>query len=293
MALRAQASAIDLCMDELERLVERLRALGATEKDAELLEALVSSYAYVTDLIRDKQTTIGRLRQMLFGATSERSEVVLEGQARAGTKEAVVPEAKVPAPGHGRNGAGAYTGARRVAVAHGALRPGSRCPSCKGTLCAKAPQALVRVTAAAPIQATVYEQERMRCNLCGEVFTAKAPDGVGEEKYDASVPAMIATLRYGSGLPHTRIAQLQEAAGVPLSASTQWDLLARAVPALEPVMAELVRQGGAGRGAPQRRHADGDPGLPEGGARAPGAGRGAAGAPGRVHDGDGGDRGRA
>ncbi len=36
----------------------------------------------------------------------------------------------------------------------------------------------------APLSATVYEQERLRCNLCGEVFTAPAPDGVGSEKYD-------------------------------------------------------------------------------------------------------------
>jgi hypothetical protein len=30
----------------------------------------------------------------------------------------------------------------------------------------------------------VYELERRCCNLCGEVFTAPAPTGFGEAKYD-------------------------------------------------------------------------------------------------------------
>lgn len=243
MTARAQPAAVNLSMDELERLVERVKALGASPQDAEVLEDLVASYAYVTELIRDKQTTIGRLRQMLFGATSERTDKVLEGQRGGGAPAgaAATSEPRPPAPGHGRKAATAYTGAQRVAVPHGTLRPGGGCPNCKGTLCAKGPRRLVRIAAAAPFSATVYEQERMRCSLCGEVFTARAPEGVGEEKYDATVPSMIATLRYGSGLPLNRIAQLQEAAGVPLPASTQWDLLARFAPGLEPVLAELVR----------------------------------------------------
>ena len=51
---------------------------------------------------------------------------------------------------------------------------------------------LVRIVGAAPIQATVYELEKLRCNLCGEVFTAQAPEGVGSEKYDATSASMVA-----------------------------------------------------------------------------------------------------
>ena len=53
----------------------------------------------------------------------------------------------------------------------------------------------------APLAATVYELEKLRCNLCGEVFTAAAPEGVGEKKYDETAASMIALLRYGSGVP--------------------------------------------------------------------------------------------
>ena len=62
----------------------------------------------------------------------------------------------------------------------------------------------------APIAATVYELERLRCNLCGEVFEAEAPEGVGEKKYDESAAAMIALLKYGSGVPFYRLAGLEK-----------------------------------------------------------------------------------
>src|SRR5262249_12271350 len=41
-----------------------------------------------------------------------------------------------------------------------------------------------------PQCATGYERNRLRCNLCGEVFAAPAPSGVGEVKEDASAVSM-------------------------------------------------------------------------------------------------------
>jgi hypothetical protein len=67
------------------------------------------------------------------------------------------------------------------------------------------PGPLVRIKGQAPIAATVYELQKLRCNLCGEVFTAEAPEGMGEEKYDATVASMMALLRYGSGFPWCRL----------------------------------------------------------------------------------------
>jgi transposase len=97
-----------------------------------------------------------------------------------------------------------------------------------------------------PFQATVYELERLRCNRCGEIFTAEAPTNVGPEKYDESVPAMVGILKYGSGLPFNRIEMLQQQAGVPLPASNQWDLVRDAALLLEPVHHELIRQAANG-----------------------------------------------
>ena len=94
---------------------------------------------------------------------------------------------------------------------------------------------MVRVTGMAPLQATVYERQRLRCNLCGEVFTAKSPEGVGEEKYDETAAAMIGLLKYGCGLPFNRMERLERGFGIPLPASTQWEVVENAEKTGRPV----------------------------------------------------------
>jgi len=64
----------------------------------------------------------------------------------------------------------------------------------------KEPATLVRIVGQAPLQATVYEMERLRCNVCGEVFTAAEPESAGGDKYDVTPVAMIALQKYGTGL---------------------------------------------------------------------------------------------
>ncbi|MEJ0005993.1 MAG: transposase [Steroidobacteraceae bacterium] len=100
----------------------------------------------------------------------------------------------------------------------------------------------MRITGMAPLTATVYSCERLRCNLCGEVFTAPAPAGVGKEKCDASATSMVGLLKYGAGLPFNRIEKLQEGMGIPLPAATQWDLVQAAAKALTPAHEELLNQ---------------------------------------------------
>jgi transposase len=151
--------------------------------------------------------------------------------------------------GHGRNAAAAYTGAERVGVRHESLQEKQCCPGCqRGKVYLLLPPAqLVRVRGMAPLIATVYELERLRCNLCGEVFTAKPPDGVGSDKYDETAASMIALLKYGTGLPWNRIERLERGLGIPLPASTQWDVVRNAAARLEVPYAELVRQAAQGR----------------------------------------------
>lgn len=83
-----------------------------------------------------------------------------------------------PAAGHGRNGAQAYRGAHRIAIPHASLHQGDRCPECqRGKVYPlHDPGLLVRMRGQAPIAATLYELEKLHCNLCGEVFTANVPE---------------------------------------------------------------------------------------------------------------------
>jgi hypothetical protein len=94
--------------------------------------------------------------------------------------------------------------------------------------------------------ARVYELERLRCSLCGEVYEAEAPPEVGEKKYDASAAAMIALLKYGSGVPWDRLERLEASLGIPLPASTQCEIVAEVAEALRPGFEELIRQAAQG-----------------------------------------------
>jgi transposase len=172
---------------------------------------------------------------------------------------APAPDSDAPAPsssaaepkrkGHGRNPAAAYTGANRVPVPHESLHDKETCPECRrGKVYLLPPPAqLVRVRGMAPLLATIYELERLRCNACGEVFTAQAPDGVGSEKYDETASSMIALLKYGSGLPWNRLERLQQGLGIPLPASTQWEIVRDAARLYAAVYSELVHQAADGQ----------------------------------------------
>jgi hypothetical protein len=53
------------------------------------------------------------------------------------------------------------------------------------------------------------------------VFTAEEPEGIGPDKYDATATAMIAQLKYGTGVPFTRLERTEGQMGIPLPAATQ------------------------------------------------------------------------
>lgn len=172
--------------------------------------------------------------------------------AAAPTTDAPTADSSTTAPkrkGHGRNPASAYTGAERVGVSHESLHDKQACPECqRGKVYVLPPPAqLVRVRGMAPLLATVYELERLRCNLCGEVFTAQAPDGVGSEKYDETASSMIALLKYGSGLPWNRLERLQQGLGIPLPASTQWEIVRDAARRYDALYSELISQAADGQ----------------------------------------------
>jgi transposase len=128
------------------------------------------------------------------------------------------------------------------------LKAGDLCPECQRgkVYLQREPGVLVRLIGRAPIEATVYELQKLRCNLCGEVFTAKAPDEAGDEKYDVTVGSMIAILRYGSGFPMHRLEKLEGSLGVPLPASIQWEIVCAMAVRIEPAFDELIRRAAQG-----------------------------------------------
>jgi transposase len=220
----------ELDLSEAKRIVERA-ALSGSERD--VLLGVIEMLVLVLRMLEMKRVTLARLRKMIFGARTEKTSQVCgdEQHEKNHTEEAKALAAgdKPKRKGHGRNPASRYPGATKNSIRHPTLRAGDRCPSCqRGTLGSRPPVKQNRLRGQAPIAAEQDELERLRCNTCGEVFTARAPAGIGQQlKYAVTVAVMIALLRYGYGLPFHRLAQLQAGFGIPLPAATQWDVLCR------------------------------------------------------------------
>jgi transposase len=236
-------------LDELTAIIRRAQERPISASEGAKLQALITTFALLKTELQSKTTSIERLKRMLFGASTEKTDAVL-GEEAAKPPPADAQQAQGPArkggkpPGYGRNAAAAYTGAHKEQVPHQLLHAGDPCPGCHTgkVYLMDEPSRLVRVTAMAPLQATVYERERLRCGLCGDVYTAASPPGVGEEKYDESVSVMVGMLRYGTGLPLNRIEKLQEGFGIPMPVATQWDLAQASADTYVPVHEELIRQ---------------------------------------------------
>jgi transposase len=250
--------------EELDALVARVESASIEQGDIEAIKAMAETVKLLRSAVQEKTISIQRLLRMLFGAPTETSKHVVGGQddeddkyddgddaqKPADSSRGLPPEEKQKPKGHGRNGAGDYTGANRVSVPHESLKRADACPECpKGKVYpVKTPSMVLCLTGAAPVQATVYELEKLRCNLCGKVFTAEPPDAACQKnKYDETVGSIIALLKYGGGFPFNRLEKLQGGFGIPLAASTQWDIVDQKADVIHPVYDELVRQAAQGK----------------------------------------------
>ena len=70
--------------------------------------------------------------------------------------------------------------------------------------------------------------------------------------------AMIALLKYGTGVPFKRLERLERQLGMPLPAATQWELMAAAAKLLRPVAGRTHPAGRTGQCNAQRRHQHAD-----------------------------------
>ena len=253
------AKRIDLNLDQVDALLKRVENGSLKEGDYEIIKAMAETIHLLSQVVDEKATSIRRLLRMLFGPGTEKLEKVIKNRDKnksgsAGSNASDQnPSDKKNKPdkkpkGHGRNGAADYTGAGQIKVPHATLKPGDKCIAClKGKVYEMSvPAVIVRITGKAPLQATVYQMQKLRCNLCGEIFKADTPSGVGEEKYDEASGAMIALLKYGSGMPFNRLEQLQSSLGIPLPASTQWEIVEQVADRIYPVYEELKRQAAQG-----------------------------------------------
>jgi transposase len=244
-----------LDLEDLASKLDRIEAVMGREI-VEPFHQLVNGYVVLLQLVDEQGHEIVRLEKQCYGSSTERTSQIFPsplsqasdtGEQTGGNDSAagaespagvdssassMPPEHQQGAPrrrrrGHGRTPARAYTGCVQTMVTHQSLHPGDRCPHCaKGTMYRQhrwSPE--VRLKGQVPVIGTLYYLERLRCHLCGALETARLPEEAGSEKYDPTVASIVATLRYGEGLPWNRLQRLQGCAGIPLPASVQWHLV--------------------------------------------------------------------
>ena len=221
---------LDVDVEELDRVIDASESGPLSKADRQKLKTTL--HALVERLARKRNT--------------EKTDSVLEPKASCAAAT-TVPSPPAPA-GHGRNAASAFTGAEKVCIQHAQLKPGDLCPECREgrVYRQREPKTLIRIVGQAPLKATVFEMERLRSNACCQLFTAEEPANVGTGKYDTTAVAMIALLKYGTGVPFQRMERLEGQMGLPLPAATQWELMEPAADSLERVWDELIRQAAQG-----------------------------------------------
>ena len=187
------------------------------------------------------------IEQMIFGKRTERyqakkaedqksegePEKTRDGQPRAsGSQQArrelsSIEGGRRPGKkGHGRRAASGYSGAKVVNCRHEDLKPGDACPDhlCGGRLYdLNEPKGLLQFTGQPLITVTHFKRELLRCAKCQQRYVAPLPEGIKDERYDATCDATIALMRYGGGLPWRRQVGLQAMGGIPLGEATMWE----------------------------------------------------------------------
>ena len=248
---------VSLDIAAVEEILARIEPL-ITKAEHECLKGIVATLLAVTRLVRAHGATIVRLRRMLGVTSSEKTANVIGasgGAAKASDGEPTAsgqqgePVADEPASekstsepandtgsaaprgnkprrgGHGRIPGSDYD-ATTTAVAHPTLSPGQQCPACAhGTLYAlKEPASTVRIFGQAPLVALRWDCECLRCSGCQRVHTAPLPEQARGPKYSESAASIMIVLRYGMGVPLYRLETMQRFLGVPVPASTQWEI---------------------------------------------------------------------
>lgn len=202
---------------ELDELILRMESaiendISITKEDMKLWLEIGLSFAQLSEHLVDKDITLHKLKKLAgLVKASEKfksSEAKAEKQKSSKEKEEKVVETK---------------------ECHHKLEDlskGDICPKCgKGKVYKYEPAITVRVSGNSPLVSTKHIRERLRCNACGEYFTAELPkevidDGGKDNHFTYSAKAIMAIYRYFGGLPLHRQESINHLLGVPVSSST-------------------------------------------------------------------------
>jgi transposase len=247
MGRHASNDVLEVSMEEIAGIRQAISETDLPDRYKAILLTLIEEVVNIKQTANERKAALERLKRM-FGSNSEKRSPANEisetsNQAEENeTDHSKVAEPVKKAKNHGRNGAKDYCISKTVAYHHQLLHPGDCCPKCQhGTLQSCEPRKIIRLIGNAPISAELHQPDRLRCGGCGLTFTAETPAEILDSKFDPSANAIVACLRFSMGMPHFRLAKLQNSLGVPLPASTQYEMVELLWTVVVPVFNELLR----------------------------------------------------
>ncbi len=256
---------LDFTSEQIETLLERLDKQALIKEDYPVLANLIQAVVWMNFSLQEKQLSIQRLRS-IFGIKTESaknlSKLLAQAQAASDptdeqpferdqeTKDPHPPTEKNPPEEKGKHGhrrSSDYTQAKVIEIAHESLKKGNHCPCCsKGKLFNLSAGTVLRIVGQPWLQVEIYRPERLRCAVCGQIFTAKLPPEVAtESRADSSAKALVSLLKYRGGVPFYRQGQLQEILGTPISPSEIWEMTEDVTDAVQPVYAVMCEDASA------------------------------------------------
>lgn len=231
--------------DEIKNIIAVVKKSSLPEELSHFVVKCIETAMWLPLILEKKNISLSRLRKMIFGKGFKRSKKrqskinkdvsenknLLDPEINSSSLSSNTPELtknteKTKKPGHGRMPHSVYKNCEEVRLQLFDLIVGDDCPSlCGGRLGAYTPGFLIRIKGQNFATVSRYTIEKLRCNLCGIILSARIPSEVGNDKYDATFKAMLALMKYYVAIPFYRQEYLQRMLDFPLSDATQWHLI--------------------------------------------------------------------
>ena len=212
---------ISVTDQEAKELKKGIEESNLSPHQKKILLAILNIYSWLSALYYAKKLNINKIKR-LFGFQSEKSPKDEEkktepsGKKGSSTKPSSKESSKDKKQGHGKNGKEEFSGAQHHYHELGELQTGDGCPACdRGKLYPVSPGTYIHFVGNPPIQATIHETQKLRCNACLTYFEASL-DKELKQRYHPSSDVSIALQHYSLGLPFYRLGQWQSSLGVPL-----------------------------------------------------------------------------
>lgn len=250
---------VDLSSAQVDALVGRIEQaiahdLALSQDDLKLLLQALLTLAQLQEQLQDQTITLHKLRKLaglvassekLRGLMAEASEEANEASDSSTESTPSPKPPKVPKPPKAPKPPKPPVIHQRCTHSLTEFRKGQCCPDCeRGKLYKYQPSVVLRITGQTPLVSTQHIRERLRCNACGQYFTAPLPeavldDGPPEQTYGYSARAVMGLNKYFAGLPFYRQQTLQQLFGFPVAASVVFDQCEALADAIRPVFVAL------------------------------------------------------